>query len=81
MIHVSIYDGSEHPALSPYATKEFADMKSARAWAAKMLGHKTLRGASTWDRYQGGSVYQFGPRDEDNNYDHAVIEDDRDSSE
>lgn len=47
--------------------------REARREAANMLGHKNLRGASSWEHHQGGIVYQFGPRDEDNEYPFAVI--------
>jgi len=56
-----------------YASAEFKAEREARAWAAKKLGHTSLRGASKWDRYQGGTVYQFGPHHEDNGCDFAVI--------
>ena len=74
MYHVSVYDGSQHPAIHPYATEEHPTGREARRAAARLLGHRSLRGASTWDRYQGGTVYQFGPRTEDSEYDFAVIE-------
>lgn len=48
--------------------------RDARRIAARMLGHATLRGASTWERWQGGTVYQFGPRTESNGYDFVMIE-------
>lgn len=74
MIRVSVYNGSQHPAVHPYWTDTFETEKEARSVAARKLGHQSLRGASTWDRYQGGTVYQFGPKDENSNYDFAVIE-------
>lgn len=74
MITVSVYDGTQHPAPRPYTTEEHATMREARQAAARMLGHRSLRGASTWDRYQGGTVYQFGPRTDDSEYDFVVIE-------
>lgn len=71
---VSVYDGSQHPAHHAYKTNEVRDLRAARKEAARMLGYSSLRGASTWERWQGGTVYQFGPRTEDNGYDFAVIE-------
>ncbi|HMN09291.1 MAG TPA: hypothetical protein PKC83_10945 [Gemmatimonadaceae bacterium] len=67
------YDGSLRPATHPDRVEYAADERAARRIAADMLGHRSLRGASTWERYQGGTVYQFGPRVEDNGYDYAVI--------
>lgn len=65
-----------YPDMSNHAieTATAATEREARRIAAKMLGHKNLRGASQWDRFQGGTVYQFGPHTEDNGYDFAVIE-------
>lgn len=34
--------------------------KEARKIAAHRLGKNSLRGCRSWDRYQGGRVYQFG---------------------
>lgn len=73
-ITVSVFDGRQHPARHPYRTEICATMREARKAAARMLGHESLRGASTWDRCQGGTVYQFGPRREGTEYDFAVIE-------
>lgn len=70
---IECYDGTEHPAVVPYAVAQVATMREARRVAAKMLGHDTLRGAASWDRFQGGTVWQFGPRTEDNGEDFAVI--------
>lgn len=70
---IEIYDGSIHPATRPYATLWASDEREARRIAAKALGRRTLRGASSWDRAQGGMVWQFGPRVEDNGYDFAVV--------
>lgn len=70
---VEIYDGTQHPAVHPHTSEEFRSLRDARAFAARGLGHASLRGASTWNRYQGGTVFQFGPRVEDNGYDFAVI--------
>lgn len=70
---IECYPGYEHPALYPSETATASTEREARRIAARMLGHKSLRGASSWDRYQGGVVCQFGPRHEDNGYDYAVI--------
>lgn len=70
---IECYDGSLHPATHPDRVEHAADARTARRIAAAMLGHSSLRGASQWERYQGGTVYQFGPRTEDNGYDFAVI--------
>lgn len=70
---ICIYDGGQHPAVHPYQTERAATLREARRLAARGLGHQSLRGAATWDRYQGGTVYQFGPHTEDNGYDFAVI--------
>lgn len=67
------YDGSLRPATHPDRVEYAADERAARRIAAAMLGHRTLRGAAQWERYQGGTVYQFGPRVEDNGYDFAVV--------
>lgn len=67
-------------AARPTRTEAYATVKEARKAAARMLGHNSLRGASTWDRYQGGDVYQFGPRSEMNDRPFVVIVDD-DSAE
>ena len=74
MYVIQLFDGGQHPAVHPIATSTAATEREARKEAARLLGHRTLRGAATWDRYQGGTVYQFGPRDEDNGYDYVVIE-------
>ena len=71
---VSVYDGSMHPAPHPYRTAYCATEGEARRVAAGMLGKRNLRGASTWGDCKGGTVYQFGPRSEDSEYDYAVIE-------
>ncbi len=71
---VSVYDGRQHPAVRPIARSVCSTMPEARREAARLLGHRSLRGASTWERYQGGTVYQFGPKTEDNEYDFVVIE-------
>jgi len=71
---IGVYDGSQHPAPHPYASETAETEREARKIAARMLGHTSLRGASSWDRYQGGTVYQFGPRNESNDYDFVVIE-------
>lgn len=41
-----------------------ATPREARRVAAQMLGRRSLRGATTWERYQGGTLYRFGPRGE-----------------
>jgi hypothetical protein len=71
--NVECYDGNQHPAPRPYEIETATTEREARRIAARMLGHRTLQGASSWERYQGGTVYQFGPRREDNGYDYAVI--------
>jgi len=70
---IECYDGSQHPAVHPYVTSSAASLREARRIAARMLGHQSLRGAASWDRYQGGTVYQFGPHSSENGYDYAVI--------
>lgn len=60
---IEVYDGRQHPALRPYRVEHATTEREARRIAARMLGHRTLRGASAWDRSQGGTVWQFGPRD------------------
>lgn len=71
------YDGGQYPAVHPCQTATAVTRTEARRIAARMLGHRTLRGAASWERYQGGTVYQFGPHAEDNGYDYAVIIDTR----
>ncbi len=78
MFTVSVFNGREHPAVHPYAVERHANERDARRAAARMLGHSSLRGASSWSRYQGGTVYQFGPRTEDTEYDFAVVQRDGD---
>lgn len=63
-------DQSNHASETATAATE----REARRIAARMLGHRTLRGSSQWDRFEGGTVYQFGPHEEDNGYDFVVIE-------
>ncbi len=77
MYRIELYDGSQQPANRAMSTQTCGSESEARKVAAKMLGHRSLRGAATWDRYQGGTVYQFGPRSElmDNDYDFVVIVD------
>ena len=70
---IECYDGTQHPALHPDTTAEASTEREARRIAARMLGHRTLRGASSWESWQGGIVYRFGPRAEDSEYDYAVI--------
>lgn len=65
----------EDSATRPHQTEYAETERAARRIAARMLGHVTLRGAASWDRYQGGTVYQFGPRREDNGYDFVVVVD------
>lgn len=68
---IAVYeDCQDHPYRTATATTE----REARKIAAKFLGASTLRGSSTWPRYQGGTVFQFGPHEEDNGYDFVVIE-------
>lgn len=74
MYTIKLFDGGQQPALHPIETAIATTERGARAVAARMLGHDSLRGAATWERYQGGTVFQFGPREEDNGYDYAVIE-------
>ena len=57
------YDGGQCPARHPCRVEYAATEREARRIAARMLGHRTLRGAASWERYQGGAVWQFGPRD------------------
>lgn len=71
---IRLYPGHEHPAHHASETATVATEREARRIAARMLGRKNLRGASSWDRYQGGTVYQFGPHEEENGEDFAVIE-------
>lgn len=72
---IEVYNGREHPAVHPVRTAHAATEREARRIAARMLGHASLRGASQWDRYQGGTVYQFGPRG-GSEHDYAVIQQD-----
>lgn len=82
MIRVELYDGSQHPAVRPVKVETTDSDRKARRIAAAMLGHASLRGASTWNRHQGGTVWQFGPRSaEDSEYDYVVIRDDDDDDE
>ena len=78
MFTVSVFNGREHPAVHPYKTERHSNERDARRAAARMLGHSSLRGAASWDRYQGGTVYQFGPRSEDTEYDFVVVQRDGD---
>lgn len=71
---IAVYNGTLQPTGFPYSVHTTETLAEARAWAARALGHKTLRGAATWERYQGGTVYKFGPRTEHNGYDFVVIE-------
>jgi hypothetical protein len=52
-----------------------ATLRAANRTAAAQLGASSLRGAATWNRYQGGTVYQFGPRVENNGHPFVVIVD------
>lgn len=70
---IEVYDGSQHPAPHPYRVEYAHTERDARRIAAQLLGHSTLRGSASWERYQGGTVYQFGPRVDDNEHDYAVI--------
>lgn len=70
---IELFDGSQHPALHPTKSASASTEREARRIAAGMLGHKTLRGAASWERYQGGTVFQFGPRCEDNEFDYVVL--------
>jgi len=74
MFTVSVFDGSAHPAVHPYASERHANERDARRAASRMLGHSSLRGSSSWYRSQGGTVYQFGPRSEDTEYDFVVVQ-------
>lgn len=71
---ITVYNGTLQPAKFPYSVYTTDTLSKARAWAARVLGHKTLRGAATWERSQGGTVYQFGPRTDHNGHDFVVIE-------
>jgi hypothetical protein len=70
---IELYDGRQHPAVHACTRSRAATEREANREAARLLGHASLRGASRWDRYQGGTVYQFGPHEEDNGYDYAVV--------
>lgn len=70
---IAVYDGSQHPSNHPYRTATAGTEREARRIAAQMLGHQSLRGASSWEHHKGGTVYQFGPRTEDSEYDFVVI--------
>lgn len=72
MYRVEYYDDEHHDI--PDLIEVVADERTARRTAARLLGHRTLRGASSWRRYQGGTVFQFGPRTEDNGEPFVVIE-------
>lgn len=69
---IELYDGGQHPAIHPTETATAETYRDARRIAARMLGHRTLRGAASWQE-QGGDGWQFGPHEEDNGYDYAVI--------
>lgn len=70
---IELYNGKEHPAVHPIDSATVDSEKDARRIAAQFLGRSTLRGANTWDRAQGGDVYQFGRRDDSNECNFAVI--------
>lgn len=56
---------------------ECSTEKEARAEAARLLGHRTLRGASQWDASDydvATTVFRFGPHTEQNGYDFVRIE-------
>lgn len=76
MYTIALYDGSQHPSVTPISRSNARTEKEARKIAARMLGQKNLRGASTWDHFLGGTVYQFGPNDEDSEFDFVVIDGD-----
>lgn len=59
---IQVFDGRVHPPTHPYRTGQADTEREARRIAAQLLGHRNLRGASSWERYQGGTVFQFGPR-------------------
>lgn len=73
MIEIQYYP--DNNATRPTQTETYATVEAARKAAARMLGRSSLRGASTWDRHQGGEVYRFGPRSEMNDYPFVVIVD------
>jgi len=73
---VEVYDGSTRPSPRPYEVVRVKSLRAAHKEAARMLGAKNLRGAASWPYYERGeegTAYQFGPRNEDNGYDFAVI--------
>ena len=70
---IEVYDGSSSPAPRPYRTERATTEQEARRVAARLLAHASLRGASSWPRPDGGTVWQFGPHREDNGFDYAVI--------
>lgn len=74
MYTIEVFDGGQHPAPEPYSTARAGTEREARRVAARMLGHSTLRGASTWEQMRGGTAFRFGPWEEgDNGYDVVVI--------
>lgn len=68
MYQVEVYEDDRCVA-STRATTE----REARRAAARMLGRRSLRGASQWESRRGGVAYQFGPRREGTAYPIAVI--------
>lgn len=75
LYRIAVYNGQARPAKHPYRIETVESERVARRVAAQMLGHRTLRGAASWERSQGGTVWRFGPRaPEHNGYDFVVIE-------
>lgn len=73
MFTIRVY---KHDAEHAFDTEHHASARDARRAAARLLGHRSLRGASSWAHPHGGVVYQFGPRTEDNDHDFVVVVDD-----
>jgi hypothetical protein len=48
---------------TPVERARASSEREARRLAARLLKRRTLRGARSWDRYQGGTCFQFGSDD------------------
>jgi hypothetical protein len=56
----------------PYRQDTATTARDARRLAARMLGRRSLRGASQW-HWDASVAYHFGPRSDAAEYDVAVI--------
>lgn len=70
---IEVYKGPPFPGNRPYRVEHAATHRDARHIAARMLGHRTLRGANRWERYEGGPIWLFGPRYEESGFDYVTI--------